>query len=378
MRTASLSTAFLALLASCAQEDLVTVRMACLTSAGGTIRATTDPAVKNILVRNGTHRYAGMRPMFALPPERVAGLAATVAGDYEVRSVDEGIVLSRLDTCDDAPAVLAEAAGFVMWWSGGNEGGDHIYRAASDDGYLWRGDAAVLAPSAFTQDSRPRDAVHAAAPAMLCVRDTYHMYYTGTASGTVDNEIFLATSPDGVTWIKYSAEGTPAFPTPVIANAEPDGTYGIGHPSALVKDGAIYLYFTSRRRGASGLFLATSENGIRFGEPRCVAAGIENADVKYCPALGIFFMVYGEVNDGSVFFNLSADGLTWLPHDRARTIAAGAPETVHHSPAIAADALGHMQPETRVFYAGGLHAGAALQPESWEIESTWIRISRRP
>ncbi|HAK95154.1 MAG TPA: hypothetical protein DCM87_09180 [Planctomycetes bacterium] len=373
-----MSAAFLALLASCAQEDLVTVRMASLAGADGAMQATTDPAVKNILIRNGTHRYCGMAPMFALPPDRVAGLVRVAAGGYEVRSLDEGIMLSRPDTCDDAPAVLAEPAGRTIWWSGGNEGGDHIYRACSADGYLWHGDDAVLAPSEFTQDARPRDAVHAAAPAVLCMRDTYHLYYAGTAGGTVDNEILLAVSPDGVTWIKYSAGGTPAFPTPVIPNAEPDGTYGIGHPSALVKDGTVYLYFTSRRRGASGLFLATSADGIRFGPPRCVAADIENADVKYCPDLGIFFMAYGEVSDRSIFFNVSADGLSWLPHDRARTIATGGPETVHHSPAIAADGLGHMQPQTRVFYAGGLHAGAALQPESWEIESSWIEIIRRP
>ena len=306
MRLASVSAVFLALLASCAQEDLVTVRMASLAGAGGAVQATTDPALKNVLVRNGTHRYCGAAPTFALAPDRVAGLVHVGAGGYEVRSLDEGIMLSRLDTCDDAPAVLVEPAGWTMWWSGGNEGGDRIYRACSADGYLWTGADAVLVPSEFTQDARPRDAVHTSAPAVLCLRDTYHMYYAGTAGGTVDNEIFLALSPDGVTWIKYSADGTPAFPTPVIPNTEPDGTYGLGHPSALVKDDTVYLYFTSRRRGASGLFLATSTDGIRFGPPRRVAADIENADVKYCPALDVFFMVYGEVGDRYIFLRLNS------------------------------------------------------------------------
>ena len=37
-----------------------------------------------------------------------------------------------------------------------------------------------------------------------------------------------------------------------------------------------------------------------------------------------------------------------------------------------------MRPQARVFYAGGLHSGAALAPESWEIESSWVEILRRP
>ncbi len=353
------------------------VRLARLTDAGDSTKATTDPAIKNLLVRNGKYVYAGMSEAYAVQPERAPGLRTTGTNDLEVRSLDEGIVLSRADTCDDAPAILLQDARCDLWWSGGNEGGDHIFHAVSEDGYLWQGDAVALAPSALAQDKSARDAVHASNPTVLFLRDTYHMYYTGTAMGTIDNEIFLATSPDAATWVKYSADGTPAFPTPVVANARPDGTYGLGHPSALVKDGSVYLYFTDRTRGAGGLWLAVSQDGIHFQTPRQVAKDIENADVKYCAELGVFFLVHGEVNDDKLYWNVSSDGLAWLPHDRARTIATGPPETVHHSPAIMGDGLGRMAVQTRVFYVGGIAGGAALQPETWEIESTWIELRRR-
>ena len=363
------------LLAGCKQSDLIHVRLAHVRVGSSTVRTTTDPQEKNRMLRAGAHRYLGMSAGLLLAPENIPNLVTVTAQGFTVWSMDEGIALSRPGVYDYAPAALLSGGRFHLYWCSG-QGGDHIFRASSSDGTIWTEPEQILAPSARGAGAAARDSVHNSDPALLRIDGTYYLYYTGTDNGTVNNAIFLATSGDGLKWRKHAAPGAPDFAVPVIANDTMDDTYGLGHSSVLYKDGVVHHYYTDRRRGRGGLWLALSEDGIHFHGHRQVAPDIENADVKYCPALRTFFMVYGEVNDAAIYFALSPDGVTWPPHDPARVIAAGPPETVHHSPGILADEWGHMRPETRVFYSGGMAAAGASDPDSWEIESTWIRLRR--
>jgi hypothetical protein len=131
------------------------------------------------------------------------------------------------------------------------------------------------------------------------------------------------------------------------------------------------------RRGKGGLWRAQSSDGTAFTNVQQVAPDIENADVKYCPGLDLFFMVYGEMNDDRIYFSISTDGINWPPHDPERTIATGLPETIHFAPCIAADPSGHFEPETRVFYCGGIYKSASTWQSTLDIESSWVKLEKR-
>jgi len=342
--------------------------------ADGSVIETIDPVEKNRALREPGARYAGIASVRQAPEKDAPGLRRVSIEGFEVLSRDEGITLVRPGVYDCGAAVIQGEKTFAMCWCGGGKLGDHIFHAVSHDGYVWVDVRDVLGP--YGGEPRPRDAVHDCDPAMIRVDGVYYLYFTGTDTGDHDNEIFLATSSDGVTWTKHGDTGDPRYPTPVIPNTEPDGGYGIGQSSVIFKDKLFIHYYSNRLRKAGGLWRATSEDGIRFHDHQCVARDIDNADVKYCPELDVFVMAYGEVNDDRIYVNLSRDGIRWPAHDRERTIATSGPENIHHNAAILADEHGHTRSETRVFYGGGISEPGNWRADTWELETTWVRIER--
>jgi hypothetical protein len=374
-RTSCLPFLLAAALAGCADGELIPLRVAQVELAPDTTLSTSDPAAKNRALRRKGTVYQGMGPGLQVPPARLARALITPAGALEVLSLDEGIALHRPDVADDSPSALRCADRVELFFSSGLEGESAIFRASSEDGYAWTEPAAVLSPTRAGSGAAG-DAYSVEHPAVLVVKGTWYLYYTGRAAPDAPRQIFCARSRNGTNWIKYSEDGDPNRPTPVLAAGGTDARPGLFHPSACYHAGLFHLWYGDRRPGRGGLWFAESEDGIHFRGHRPVVPAVTNADVKYCPELDHFLMVYGDVSDPHISVTASPDGLTWDALQPPGRIATGPPETIHHSPSILADESGLLLPRTRVFYVGGISGPASLETPSWEIESSWIRLRR--
>lgn len=100
-------------------------------------------------------------------------------------------------------------------------------------------------------------------PTVTIVGSTWNMYYTGTdgpdANGHYNNQIFHATSSDGVNWTKQGVDSISGLPLQ-------DGPYGYGEPSILYENGTYYLYFYSDATPTDSgtVYLATGTDGQNF------------------------------------------------------------------------------------------------------------------
>jgi hypothetical protein len=149
---------------------------------------------------------------------------------------------------------------------------------------------------------------------------------------------------------------------PVLQDVSCPGDYETGHycvgmPSALVVGDEVLLYATNRMLTDAGpcpgrLLLARSTDGLHFGAAVTVFDHA-NVDVKRDRATGLFFMALGEVDGSTIYWSASADGVSWLPFDASRTIAANASLPaggVNHNPGIAADPSGAFHGMTWIGY----------------------------
>jgi len=132
-----------------------------------------------------------------------------------------------------APAVLAEAGGYRMWYASAGER-QQIGLAYSADGVFWRGhgDQPVLRPG----PDGVWDDEGVANPAVVHDATGYKLYYSG-----YDGQIWrigLATSTDGVTWTKV------ANPVLKPGNVNAFDSHGVDAP-AVYYDGRRYrMWYT--------------------------------------------------------------------------------------------------------------------------------------
>jgi len=306
--------------------------------------------------------------------------------DIQLSSEYYGTVMScgAVDPVTPIPAwnygpsiMLDEDRKYKMWWCGGdlNEGDmlvDHIWYATSDDGFNWENPQVVLGSTGG------QEGVHTCDPSVVKADNTYYLYYTSDSPSVhaKDNQIFLATSTDGIHWNKYPSNDNPQ---PVIACENPNGSYCAGQSSVLYKDGKFLHYF-SDTNGASGsnwyVYLASSSDGINFvreNDGQAVAGGSygqNSVDVKYSPALRLYFMVNGEVNDDRIYWNASFDGINWLPYDDSRVIEVGAKER-NHNPGILGSSSGMIENEVIAYYGAGGSSGLG----TWNLDATTISLN---
>ena len=120
------------------------------------------------------------------------------------RKHEGGPVLGgKLGTCFDV-SVLREGGRFRMWFSWRPKAS--LALAESADGLAWGEPKIVLGPNPDTPWEKDLNR-----PSVLKRGDTYHMWYTGQASGR--SWIGYATSKDGVAWTRMSK--------PPVLSAEP-------------------------------------------------------------------------------------------------------------------------------------------------------------
>lgn len=212
---------------------------------------------------------------------------------------------------------------YKMWWCR-HSGYDSIWYAESGDLKNWHSLKKLMAPETNTTWIK----LHVGKPTVLKLGGRYIMYFEAPATlngyKEFDNNVFMATSDDGLKWSVY--DGGTGEPYPVIRMTDSQmqaswnqsqlsggsgyGYYGIGQPSALYRDGVYYLYCTYSLEAGDRMYLFTSTDGVHFdgGTEVFTRAG---CGVKYNALTEKFMLAYEYTQGGvsRVYYMESADGV---------------------------------------------------------------------
>lgn len=120
------------------------------------------------------------------------------------------------------------------------------YRHSTDGGKSWTEQIAL------TPTPNSADALSCCDPGVFKLGNYYYIGYTSIPDNDV-NDVFLArsSSPTGP-FEKWDGSGWSNNPKPWITYDGPDGCFGAGEPSFVVKDGVVYVYYTWASKDADG------------------------------------------------------------------------------------------------------------------------------
>lgn len=220
------------------------------------------------------------------------------------------------------------------------------YTSFTTQGIYDVGPQEVMEPSRNNADPW---GLHTCAPSVVKFNNRYKMYFEcaprvyklGNKSSydTCYTELCTAESTDGINWtgrrvlfgindvikanIKLETENGKRIADFSKSNLSSctnlDLNYGVGHPSAVVKDGQIWLWYYDSKGdwGPGGTYLAKSSDGENFTTVNQSPIEISAPEVKYVPSLDAFIGTFAP--NASNRFGYSKDGLTWAWPDFAYT-----------------------------------------------------------
>ena len=140
---------------------------------------------------------------------------------------------------------------YKMWYTGDAGSKHYVMYAESKDGINWirpyPGPVLTPGPKGSWDDMSVTQGV------TIYEEGVYKMFYGGWSETNGPWHIGLATSEDGINWVKH--------PNPAIYAAG-DWEYQIGASSVIKKDDKYYLYYTGRNLPIFKIGLAVSDNGI--------------------------------------------------------------------------------------------------------------------
>jgi MYXO-CTERM domain-containing protein len=179
-------------------------------------------------------------------------------------------------------AMLREGpSDWKMWYEaafGGNKG--YAAYATSSDGLAWTKYSGnpVMSPSAAWEGGSNNSTGETSPTSVLKEQGVYKLWYHGFSNNT--RRIGYATSPDGISWTKYS--GNPVL-TPGASGAWDADS--VCEPNVVHVGSTYYMYY-SRCTGAGGIGLATSSDGVTWtkysGNPViATGTGWENQQVDW-------------------------------------------------------------------------------------------------
>lgn len=260
-----------------------------------------------------------------------------------------GPVVAAADTpYQYAPAVLADGGRYRMWWcsqspAGSAPGDDILYaEAASPDGPFHAPGSDKPYQIVFQNDGGGGwDGQHVCDPSVVKVGGRYLMYFSGAPDDHgqqqgSETSLGVAESADGISWhaLTDAAIVTPAH------QRDNHNTYGAGQPSAVYRDGKIYLIFTDTTaagalptNGAGQFAYRSADPTFRTGvevatkdgwQPRSAAndrqfsvANAFSADWQYSDALSAFVLAHGNDPGRTTLTFLSADNPATQPYAEA-------------------------------------------------------------
>jgi len=256
------------------------------TSGKGDEKEVKSPSV---IIDNGTYKmwYSGedvvggnSRIYYATSPDGLTWTKYdnTIPSNSDTTSISGRVSLGTSGKGDEddaiAPSVIKDGSTYKMWYTGSSAGGNsRIYYATSPDGLTWtKYDNSIPANSDTTSTngrvplgtSGKGDDEYAFAPSVIKDESTYRMWYSG------NNEIYYATSSDGLIWTKYDNSIPVKSDTTGTNGRIPSGTSGMAGSeflsgSSVLKEGDTYKVWY----GGIGTINSVWNNGIYY------ATGIE-------------------------------------------------------------------------------------------------------
>jgi len=148
-------------------------------------------------------------------------------------------------------AVISKDSLYYMFYNGGNDNNTcHVGLAKSFDGKVWTKEALpVFSPLTFANETK------VVVNSVVIVSEMFYMYYSSHKNGR--SEICLATSSDGLSWTRHSAN-------PILVPTANWESLGIYNPSAI-KDGNIYrMVYMNVAQSSNSFGLAVSNDGINW------------------------------------------------------------------------------------------------------------------
>ena len=139
-----------------------------------------------------------------------------------------------------------------MWYIGSNGSNSNFGYATSTDKINWDKHPTPVLNHGGTGSWDGSYILH---PTVYFDGTTYHMWYTG--GGGEFGKIGYATSPDSITWTKYSGN-------PVLTPGDPGSwdDQGINSPEVLFINGFFHMWFGGFDGSHAQIGHATSLNGI--------------------------------------------------------------------------------------------------------------------
>ena len=221
------------------------------------------------------------------------------------------------DVTVGSPSVIYDGTIYHMWYIGSNGSNSNFGYATSTDKINWVKDSIPVlnhgGPGSW-------DGSYILHPTVYFDGTTYHMWYTG--GGGEFGKIGYATSPDSITWTKYSGN-------PVLTPGDPGSwdDQGINSPEVLIINGVFHMWFGGFDGSHAQIGHAISLNGIDWEKDTLnpvlkvgMAGSWDNASASQPSVLfdgKMFYMWYG----GGTDFNwkighaYSVDGKTWQKDD---------------------------------------------------------------
>ena len=125
---------------------------------------------------------------------------------------------------------------YYMWFAGGDGVHGGIGLAKSGDGFRW---TEVPGNPVFTRSTSGWDSGEVSAPAVVRVGKTFYMFYGGETNPTAVNfSIGLATSQDGIHWMRYGS-------APVLTPGGGWDGSSLGGMSVLYRDGTFQMWYSA-------------------------------------------------------------------------------------------------------------------------------------
>lgn len=341
---------------------------------------------------------------FSFSVSAAEGLKSNYRGEVKLLGFED-------TSYDWGHTVIQNGNKFQMWWVHGAPH-DLIYYAESTDGMSWSKVQQVMGPARDVEDIKSGRAddsdwelMHVGSPTVVFVNNTYYMFYEApktvdrTTFVEVHNNIFMATSKDGITWNKYPSNDKPKpviqMPAELLDPA--NGKYGVGQSKVLYRNGQFEIFYTADLVGNNGIYTASSKDGItwksRSGatDPRQHDRLLDGntLDVKYSEDLGQYVMAFMRSNrmiknvnmkerfNYKLFYTSSKDRYNWgadsvfdfTDEENSVLPSEGTPQT-RAFPGFVTNAAGIVKGKTFhiMFMAGDIHS----QNADWRQKAqTW-------